>query len=108
MKGKAVGIIRISRAGDRSGEQFVSPPEQRQRIAWACERDGLQLVRIFEELDVSGGASLERRPGLMRAVEMIESGAANVVVAAYFDRLVRPLKVQLEVVERVQCVAAPY
>ena len=45
---------------------------------------------------------LEKRPGLRRAVEMVEAGEADVVVVAYFDRLVRSLAVQAEVVERVE------
>jgi DNA invertase Pin-like site-specific DNA recombinase len=99
---RAVGVVRVSRAGDRSGEQFVSPSEQAQRIQTACERDGLKLVETLQELDVSGGAPLAKRPGLRRAVEMVESGDAEVVVVAFFDRLVRSLKVQLEVAERVE------
>jgi DNA invertase Pin-like site-specific DNA recombinase len=99
---RAVGVVRVSRVGDRDGERFVSPGEQRQRIAAACERDGLELVETLEELDVSGGAPLESRPGLRRAVEMVESGDADVVVVAYLDRLVRSLTVQAEVVDRVE------
>ena len=52
------------------------------------------LVHVFEELDVSGGAPLEQRHGLSPAVEMVEAGEAEVVVVAYFDRLVRSLAVQ--------------
>ena len=92
----------VSRVGDRDGERFVSPSEQRERIASACERDGLELVDVLEELDVSGGAPLARRPGLRRAVELIENGEADVVVVAYLDRLVRSLTVQAEVVGRVE------
>jgi site-specific DNA recombinase len=99
---RAVGVVRVSRVGARAGEQFVSPSEQRDRIAAACERDGLELVETFDELDVSGGALLAKRPGLSRAVELVEAGAADVVVVAYFDRLVRKLAVQEEVVERVE------
>jgi site-specific DNA recombinase len=51
---------------------------------------------------VSGGAPLARRPGLGRAVQMVEEGSADVVVVAYFDRLVRSLAVHAEVVERVE------
>jgi site-specific DNA recombinase len=94
--------VRISRVGDRDGERFVSPSEQAERIRSACARDGLALVETIEELDVSGGTPLERRPGLRRAVELVEEGEANVVVVAYFDRLVRSLHVQREVVERVE------
>jgi site-specific DNA recombinase len=51
---------------------------------------------------VSGGAPLARRPGVGRAVQMVEEGSADVVVVAYFDRLVRSLAVHAEVVERVE------
>ena len=95
---RAIGIVRVSRLGDDA----VSPDEQRERIASTCERDGLELVDTFEELDVSGGAPLAKRPGLGRAVEMVEHGQADVVVVAYFDRLVRSLAVQAEVVDRVE------
>jgi DNA invertase Pin-like site-specific DNA recombinase len=99
---RAVGVVRVSRVGDRNGERFVSPGEQRERIEAACERDGLALVDVQRELDVSGGAPLARRPGLRRAVEMIEAGEADVIVVAYLDRLVRSLSVQAEVVSRVE------
>jgi site-specific DNA recombinase len=80
----------------------VSPSEQRERIEATCERDGLTLIAILEELDVSGGAALASRPQLTRAIEMIEAGEAHVIVVAYFDRLVRSLTVQLELVGRVE------
>ena len=99
---RAVGVVRVSRVGGRDGEQFVSPSEQAKRIAAACERDGLTLIDTIEELDVSGGASLEKRHGLRRAVEMVEAGEVDVVVVAYLDRLVRSLTVQAEVVGRVE------
>lgn len=99
---RAIGVVRVSRVGGRDGEQFVSPSEQANRIAAACERDGLTLIDTIEELDVSGGAPLARRPGLRRAVELVEAGDADVVVVAYLDRLVRSLSVQAEVVSRVE------
>jgi DNA invertase Pin-like site-specific DNA recombinase len=99
---RAVGVVRVSRVGDRDGDRFVSPSEQRERIQTACERDGLTVVDVLEELDVSGGAPLARRPGLRRAVELVEAGQADVVVVAFFDRLVRSLSVQAEVVSRVE------
>jgi DNA invertase Pin-like site-specific DNA recombinase len=92
----------VSRVGDRDGERFVSPSEQAERIRSVAERDGLRLLETIEELDVSGGTPLARRPGLRRAVEMVEAGDAQVVVVAFFDRLVRSLAVQAEVVERVE------
>lgn len=97
-----MGIVRVSQVAGREGESFASPAEQRERIERACERDGLELVRLAEEIDVSGGTPLERRRGLRGAVESVEAGDADVVMVAYFDRLVRSLRVQDEVVSRVE------
>lgn len=99
---RAIGIVRVSQVNGREGEAFASPGEQRERIAKACERDGLDLTETIEELDVSGGTPLERRGGLRRAVEAIEAGKAKVLVVAYLDRLCRSLRVQEQVVERVE------
>lgn len=105
---RAVGIVRVSQVNGREGDSFVSPREQADRIREACERDGLRLVSAFgdngiaDELDVSGGTPLARRPGLLTAVQAIEDGRADVLVTAYFDRLVRSLRVQDEVVSRVE------
>jgi site-specific DNA recombinase len=56
------------------------------------------------EFDVSGGAPLDKRPGLSRAVAMIEAGQADVIVVAFFDRLFRSIEVQTEVANRVEAV----
>jgi|NGEPerStandDraft_6_1074524.scaffolds.fasta_scaffold08659_5 site-specific DNA recombinase len=99
---RAVGIVRVSRVGGREGESFASPDEQRLRIEAECERDGLELLDVIPELDVSGGTPLAKREGLRTAVERVEAREAQVVVAAYFDRLCRSLKVQGELIERVE------
>ncbi|MGI8862227.1 MAG: recombinase family protein [Gaiellaceae bacterium] len=99
MNRRAIGIVRVSRT---KGEGIVSPDEQRQRIVDACQRDGLKLLDVVEELDVSGGAALEKRPGLSKAVAKIEAGSADVIVVAYFDRLDRSTVVQAELVTRVE------
>jgi DNA invertase Pin-like site-specific DNA recombinase len=98
---RAVGIVRVSHTGGRTRERFVSRAEQRERIEATCERDGLVLVDMHGELDVSGGKPLAERPGLSAAVIAIETGRADVVAAAYFDRLFRSLT-QGDVVERVE------
>jgi DNA invertase Pin-like site-specific DNA recombinase len=51
---------------------------------------------------VSGGTPLDKRDGLRRAVEAVEALEADVIVAAYFDRLVRSLRVQDDLVSRVE------
>jgi DNA invertase Pin-like site-specific DNA recombinase len=99
---RAVAIIRVSARKGREGDSFASPEDQRARIVTACERDDLELTDVLEEIDVSGGTPLHQRQGLRRAVEAVEAGRADVVVVAYFDRLVRSLRVQDEVVSRVE------
>jgi site-specific DNA recombinase len=98
----AVGITRVSRVGDRDAEHFFSPQDQQQRMLAVAEPKGFQVVEWIEELDTSGGLPLRRRRGLRRALELIELGSAEVLLVAYFDRLVRNLTVQYEIFERVQ------
>lgn len=95
---RAVGIVRQS----RGREESLSPAQQRDRIAAHCEREGWELLAVHEEIDVSGGMPLDRRQGLRSAVEAVERGEARVVVVAYFDRLFRSLRVQGEVVARIE------
>ncbi len=95
---RAVGIIRVSKLADGA----ASPAAQRDRIEAHCEAQGWTLIDVFEELDVSGGTPLNKRRGLSDALELVETGNANIIVASYFDRLFRSLKVQAEVVERVE------
>jgi len=97
---RAIGIVRQS----KGREDSLSPAEQRERIADVCGREGLSLVEVHEEIDVSGGTPLAQREGLRAAVEAVEAGTASVVVVAYFDRLFRSLVVQAEVVERIEAV----
>ena len=75
---RAIGIIRVSQTAGRAGESFTSPRTQRERIEAECEREGLQLVEVLEELDISGGKSLAERPGLSAAVAIVEAGRAEV------------------------------
>jgi DNA invertase Pin-like site-specific DNA recombinase len=96
---RAIGIARQSRA---ASDDSLSLPEQGQRIEATCDREGFQLLEVLPERDVSGGATLEKRPGLSRAVAMVEAGDADVIVVAYFDRLFRSLEVQAEVAKRVE------
>ncbi len=101
-KPRAVAVVRVSAQGDRAEEHFHSPDVQLDSAKrWARKRRE-RFVAHFGEIDVSGKRSLAKRPGLLRAVEMVEAGQADHIVVAYFDRLVRSLKVQLEVIERVE------
>jgi DNA invertase Pin-like site-specific DNA recombinase len=101
-KSRDVVVVRVSEQGARDEENFHSPRAQLARAKLWSEDQGNRVVDVFEEIDVSGKLPLAGRPGLLRAIEMVEAGKADHIVVAYFDRLVRSLKVQLEVIERVE------
>ena len=101
-KARDVVVVRVSEQGDRDEESFHSPKAQLAKARLWSEDQGNRVVDTFEEIDVSGKLPLARRPGLLKAIEMVEAGEADHIVVAYFDRLVRSLKVQLEVIERVE------
>ncbi len=50
---KAIGYVRVSRVGGRGADSFLSPELQRQSIERVCQREGLTLVGVLEELDRS-------------------------------------------------------
>ena len=96
---RAVGIVRVSVVGGREeGHDFASPEVQRQRLRDLAAREGLDLVGVHEEMDVSGAKPLAERAGLSAAVEAVEAGRASVVMVAYLDRLARSYATQAEVV----------
>ena len=96
-------VVRVSEKGDREDEHFHSPEVQIEAARrWAKDRGERLAASPIPEIDVSGRLPLSMRPGLLAAIEMIEAGRADQLVVAYFDRLVRSLKVQLEVIERVE------
>lgn len=94
----AVGYIRVS-----TEEQTLGPEAQRVALERWAEARGLQLVAVHEDRGVSGAAPLDRRPGLLAALESLEIHDAAFLVAAKRDRLARDVVIaaQLErLVER--------
>jgi site-specific DNA recombinase len=101
---RAVGIVRVSQPKGRKGEKFVSPKEQREAIKGFCSERGWRITDddIYDELKVSGDAPLEDRPGLSRAVSAVLTGAADVIVGAYSERLWWSHEVRAQVLRLVQ------
>jgi DNA invertase Pin-like site-specific DNA recombinase len=97
-----VVVVRVSEQGDREDENFQSPKARLARAKLWSKDQGNRVVDAFEEIDVSGKLPPTERPRLLQGVEMVEAGEVEHIVVAYFDRLVRSLKVQLEVIERVE------
>jgi DNA invertase Pin-like site-specific DNA recombinase len=87
IKKRAVAYIRIS--VDRVEE--LSTDSQRRTIAEYCDSHGMTLIDVEEERGRSAfkNGGRQRRPGLDRALELIENGGADVLIVWRLDRFVR-------------------
>lgn len=81
---KAVAYIRVS-----TEDQHLGPDAQRAALAVWAERNGVTIVATFEDKGVSGGAAIDRRPGLMAALDALAEHGAGVLAVAKRDRLAR-------------------
>ncbi len=85
---RAVGYARVSTAEQAdSGASLVA---QREAIESEVKRRGWELVELFA--DTASGKSLNGRHGLKKALNVLDSGKADVLVVAKLDRLSRSLK----------------
>lgn len=97
---KLEGYIRVSRVAGRSGDAFISPAEQRERIkAWARSQ-GHSIVKWHEDLDQPG--SKIDRPGLSAAIERIEAGKGEGLVVARLDRFGRSVQDSANLLARIR------
>jgi DNA invertase Pin-like site-specific DNA recombinase len=80
---KAFGYVRISKLD----ADTTSPQRQRQAVKRFCEGQGWELVRTFEDLDLSAYKRGVRRPGLEAMLGRL--GEADRVVFWRLDRLAR-------------------
>jgi DNA invertase Pin-like site-specific DNA recombinase len=79
-----IGYVRVS-----TDDQALGPVAQRDALARWCKANGAELVAVFEDIGVSGGAALDKRPGLLAAVDALEEHGAGVLLTAKRDRLAR-------------------
>jgi DNA invertase Pin-like site-specific DNA recombinase len=101
---RAVGVVRVSQVSGREGESFHSPDVQRAAIHTLAGREGegWEVLAVHEELDVSGNALLEDRPGLSQAVTAVQTGSAAVIAAAFTERLWWNAEVRAQVLRLVE------
>ncbi len=81
--------IRVSQVRGRSGESFISPTVQRERIESWTQAHGHTPIWHEPELDVSGGTM--QRPVFDRIMERVRSGESDGVIVAKLDRFARTL-----------------
>lgn len=97
---KLDGYIRVSRVGGRSGDAFISPGEQKERIkAWA-KAQGHSIAKWHEDLDQPG--SKADRPGLNAAMGRIEGGKTGGLVVARLDRFGRSVQDSANLLARIR------
>ena len=70
-------------------QQDLSPDAQRGAIADWATKNNVRVVEYFEDIGVSGGTELDKRPGLLLALEAIKEHKATYLVVAKRDRLAR-------------------
>lgn len=80
----AIGYIRAS-----TREQTLTPVAQRTAMEAWCKANAVQLVEVYDDLGVSGGAEIEKRAGLLEALAELSSIGAGVFIVAKRDRLAR-------------------
>lgn len=93
------GYVRVSRKGDRDGERFISPDEQRKAIeAWASA-NGVRIAKWHEDISRSGGTMA--RKGLRDAMARVEARATGGIVVARLDRFARTITGGMAAIERI-------
>ena len=81
----------VDRAFDDVPAERLGPEAQRAAIeSWAASR-GVTVVAWFEDLGVSGGAAIDRCPGLLAAMEAVKEHRAGALVVQKRDRLARDI-----------------
>lgn len=85
---RAIGYIRVS-----TDEQHLGPEAQRDALARWCETEGVELVAVFEDKSVSGGAPIEKRPALLDVLNALSDHNAGVLLVQKRDRLARKITV---------------
>jgi DNA invertase Pin-like site-specific DNA recombinase len=89
--------VRVSKVAGRSGDSFISPTVQKERIeAWAALHRA-ELTWHEPELDVSGGRM--DRPVFKKIMTRVRAGETGGVVVAKLDRFARTLVGALGVLE---------
>jgi DNA invertase Pin-like site-specific DNA recombinase len=81
---RVVGYVRAS-----TEEQHLGPDAQRRALQSWCERHGATLIAVFSDLGVSGAAPLEKRLGLLTALDALKREQAGVLLVAKRDRIAR-------------------
>jgi DNA invertase Pin-like site-specific DNA recombinase len=84
----AVAYLRVS-----TDDQALGPKAQQAAISRWAKANGVTVVATCADIGISGGAELDKRPGLVEALRALEQHGAGVLVVAKRDRLARDVMV---------------
>lgn len=82
----AVAYLRVS-----TEDQNLGPDAQRAAIEVWAVRNGVSVDSWHVDQGVSGGSPVDKRPGLLAAVDALRDSGAGVLVVAKRDRLARDI-----------------
>ena len=82
-------VVRVSHVGGRNGDSFHADEDQVGEIRRYAIALDAEVAFMEPELSVSGGEKIEKRPGLLAAIEGVESGEFDGIVVANLRRLTR-------------------
>ena len=92
-----IGYARVST--EEQARVGVSLDAQHERLEVFCIAHGATLVRVETDNGTSGKVAPSKRPGLTRALQSIQSGEADGIVALKLDRLSRSTRDILDLAE---------
>jgi DNA invertase Pin-like site-specific DNA recombinase len=97
------GYIRVSRVGGRTGDSYISPKVQRDKIVgWARLHDvDLREQDVVVEEDVSGAKPVDERE-LGTLLRRVESGELQGIIAFKLSRFGRGALETLQAIERIR------
>lgn len=103
---RAIGLVRVSKKTQAAEDRF-SIPAQVKAITEYCERNGIELVDVYEEPGTSAFVQDVRKiPKLALALERIEAGDANALIVHESSRLARTERLLAEIADRLQACGA--
>lgn len=88
----AIGYIRVS-----TEEQALGPEAQAAQLAAWADSKKITIVETFRDIGVSGATALDRRPGLLAALDSLKEHKAGSLVAAKRDRFARDVLVAAQI-----------
>ncbi|MGQ9556905.1 MAG: recombinase family protein [Desulfurispora sp.] len=83
---RACTYIRVS----REREDGISPEQQKEKAELQARLMGLDLLRIYQDIDISGRS--DRRPGFQEMISDIKAGLYDICMVYKLDRFCRNVK----------------